>query len=341
MPKHDYTRPRGTLVEIEVEAPSVRDNLLGDPWRRTVAVYLPPGYEGSDAEYPLFVDLAAYTSSGLKRLAWTAYGSSVPQRIDRLVERGEMGPVITAFPDAFTRLGGNQYVDSVALGGWETFVAQDLVPQLEAEFRIRKGARHRAVYGKSSGGYGALIQGLRHGDRWGAVACHSGDIGFEWVYRREFPGLCDALARHGGSVQAFVDAFEAAPKVRGSDFHALMMIAMAASYAPDPSAPFGAAFPLDLHTCEVDEAGWQRWLQHDPLRIVEDPEAQASLRALRGLFIDCGRRDQYHLHFGARALTRRLSAAGIEHRYEEFDDNHSSIDYRLDESLPFLYAAIT
>ncbi|MEM6292076.1 MAG: alpha/beta hydrolase-fold protein [Myxococcota bacterium] len=341
MPRHRYERPKGSLVEIQVQAPSVKDNLLGDPWERTVAVYLPEGYADSDADYPLFVDLAAYTSSGLKRLAWTAYGESVPQRIDRLVAEGGMGPAIFAFPDGFTRLGGNQYVDSEALGGWETFVARDLVPQLEAQFRIRKGAAHRAVYGKSSGGYGALIQGLRHADVWGGVACQSGDIGFELVYRREFPALCDALARYDGKPEAFFAAFEGTPKVRGSDFHALMLLAMGASYAPDPSAPLGISVPVDQHTCEVDEAQWQRWMAHDPLRIVDDPAAVAQLRQLRALFIDCGSRDQYHLHYGARAFVRKLEAAGVAHRYEEFPDNHSSIDYRLDVSLPVLFAALT
>lgn len=341
MPRHRFGRPRGSLVEVQVDAPSVKDNMLGDPWRRTVAVYLPEGYEASDADYPLFVDLAAYTSSGLKRLSWTAYGEAVHQRVDRLVAEGHMGPAVFAFPDGFTRLGGNQYVDSVALGGWETFVARDLVPQLEAQFRVRKGRQHRAVYGKSSGGYGALLQALRHADQWGAVACHSGDIGFDLVYRREFVALCDALARFDGSPAAFFERFESAPKVRGSDFHVLMLLAMAASYAPDPDAPLGISIPVDLHTAEVDEAQWQRWLAHDPLHIVDDADAQAQLRSLKALFIDCGFKDQYHLHYGARRFVKKLEAAGIEHTYEEFDDNHSSIDYRLDTSLPLLFHALT
>ena len=50
---------------------------------------------------------------------------------------------------------------------------------------VRRGAAHRAVFGKSSGGYGALIQALKHGDRWGGVACHSGDCAFDVVFRHE------------------------------------------------------------------------------------------------------------------------------------------------------------
>jgi hypothetical protein len=57
--------------------------------------------------------------------------------------------------------------------------------------------------------------------------------------------------------------------------------------------------------------------------------------------IDCGWRDQYHIHYGSRILSQRLAEAGIRHRYEEFDDDHSDIDYRMDVSLPFLYRALT
>ena len=38
---------------------------------------------------------------------------------------------------------------------------------------------------------------------------------------------------------------------------------------------------------------------------------------------------------------RRLNALGIAHRYEEFSDNHTNVDYRMDESLPFLAQALS
>ena len=37
---------------------------------------------------------------------------------------------------------------------------------------------------------------------------------------------------------------------------------------------------------------------------------------------------------------RRLKDLGIAHRYEEFPDNHTNVDYRMDESLPFLAQAL-
>jgi hypothetical protein len=38
---------------------------------------------------------------------------------------------------------------------------------------------------------------------------------------------------------------------------------------------------------------------------------------------------------------RRLNELGIAHRYEQFPDNHSGVDSRMDESLPFLAQALS
>ena len=122
MPRHNFERPRGTIIHIAVESEALRNNLLGDPATRDVALYLPEGYDDTDADYPLFVGLAGFTGSGLKLLSWQSFGENLPQRLDRLFAAGSMGPVVAAFPDGFTSLGGNQYVDSPVMGNWERFL---------------------------------------------------------------------------------------------------------------------------------------------------------------------------------------------------------------------------
>ena len=95
---------------------------------------------------------------------------------------------------------------------------------------------------------------------------------------------------------------------------------------------------MNLETGEVIEKRWNAWLAHDPIHMVR--RHKSALASLKGIWIDCGWRDQYHLHYGARILSKRLAQQRIAHVYEEFDDNHSSIDYRMDASLPFLYKAL-
>lgn len=340
MPNHNFKLPSGRIEYLEVAGSALQNNVLGDPTSRHVAVYLPAGYDASNESYPLLVDIVGFTGSGFGHIGWKAFGESVPQRVDRLVAEGKMGPTIVALPDCFTSLGGNQYINSGAMGNWADFLTVEMLPQLERAYRIKPGKDHRGLFGKSSGGYGAIVHGMLHADHWGAVACHSGDMAFELCYLGDFPKTVMHLARFNGNVSEFIGHIRGGKKVSGQDMHHLMMLAMAATYDPAPQAPHGVQLPVTMDTCEVIEERWERWLEWDPVRLVERDDVQANLSSLGGVYIDCGSSDQYDLVFGARRLHARLDALSISHHYEEFPDNHSSVDYRMDTSLPFLYEAI-
>ena len=96
---------------------------------------------------------------------------------------------------------------------------------------------------------------------------------------------------------------------------------------------------MDTYTCEVIPERWHNWLRWDPLRIAA--EQGGALRKLKAVFIDCGTQDQYNLLYGARRLHQMLEQQKIAHIHEEVKDDHSSIDYRLDRSLPLLANALT
>ena len=157
-------------------------------------MYVPHGHDG--AGLPLLVDLAGYTGSGLSHSAWKNFGENLPERLDRLIGDGALPPVVVAMPDCFTRLGGNQYINSSVMGPWEDILITEFVPAVEARFKCG-GADKRGVFGKSSGGYGAIVHALKHNDFWSAAACHSGDMAFELCYARDFPAALRAIAKHG------------------------------------------------------------------------------------------------------------------------------------------------
>lgn len=341
MPIQNFSPLRGRLETMMVSSNAVANNVLGDTTKRQVMVYLPEGYDATDEEYPLLVDIVGFTGSGLAHGGWKAFAESVPQRVERLIEEEKMGKVIVALPDCFTSLGGNQYINSSVLGNWADFLTQEMIPQLEQTYRVKAGAKYRGVFGKSSGGYGAIVHGMKYAEHWGAIACHSGDMDFDLVYRADFPKTLMHLARYGGSVEAFMQKVQSSRKIGGDEMHTLMILAMAATYDPAPELPFGVRLPVNSQTCELDEELWQRWLAWDPITLIEEEEVQANLKRLRGVFIDCGSLDQYSLVFGARRLTNRMANLEIPHTYDEFSDNHSSIDYRMDISLPFLFDALS
>ena len=47
----------------------------------------------------------------------------------------KLGPVIIVFPDCFTAFGGNQYVNSSAIGRYADYLTRELVPFVDREFR--------------------------------------------------------------------------------------------------------------------------------------------------------------------------------------------------------------
>ena len=362
-------RPKGDpgkVVVLEHTSEVLKDNPLGDPHVRRLAVWLPPQYDGwrGRMRFPVLYDLVGFTGSGLSHVGWKPFGDNVPERAARLIREGRMGPVIIVFPDCFTALGGNQYVNSSAIGNYADYLTQEIIPFVDAEFRTLAGREHRGCFGKSSGGYGAILHGMKYAKYWGAIADHSGDAYFDFVYWHDWPNTLDELAKYrlpkrrpgrfnvlsasrkrdleegrdDGRIRRFLDAVWKREKLSGKEGHAIMNLCMAATYDADPKAPNGFRVPFNLESGEAIPERWKKWRAHDPIHLVA--KYRDNLRSLLGVYIDCGWRDQYHIHYGARILSERLAQAGIRHRYEEFDDDHSDIDYRMDVSLPFLYRAL-
>ena len=328
--------PMGSVSRITVDSQALRDNMLGDPSVRVVDVYVPAGYNGEGL--PLLVDLVGFTGSGLFHTNWVGFRENLPERLDRLIGEQRLPATVVAFPDCFTRLGGSQYINSAVVGAWETFLIDEMLPAIEQCYRCG-GPGRRGVFGKSSGGYGAITHALRHSDIWSAAACHSGDMGFELCYLPDMPAVLRALAGAENSIERWWHQLEAAEKhPEGSD-KVINALAMAAIYDPDPTQFLGIRLPVTLDTCEVIEERWANWLRQDPV-VAVDTHAD-NLGRLKALYLDCGEKDQFNLLYGARRFVRRLNELGISHRYEEFPDDHTSVDYRMDQSLPFLVQALS
>ena len=333
--RREPTSSAGTVHRLTLESALLGANLVGAPAARIIDVYVPHGHDGKGL--PLLVDLVGYTAGGPAHTNWKNFSENVPERLDRLIGLGEMPPVVVAFPDCFTQLGGNQYINSAAQGPWADFLIREMVPRVEHDFGCG-GTGRRGVFGKSSGGYGSIVHAMLHPDFWAAAACHSGDMGFEICY---MPGLVRSLrefARAGG-IKPWLDQFYARPKIKDEDVEHLEMLGMCASYDPDPDSYLGLRVPLHMETAELIPERWANFAKWDPVNMVQT--RGTALKALRALYIDCGDVDQFNLVYGARRLHRALERLGVPHRYEEFPDNHSNVDYRMDVSLPFLAAALT
>ncbi|MBA2378297.1 MAG: hypothetical protein H0V76_01825 [Blastocatellia bacterium] len=233
---------QGTVVNHRFESEVLRGNPLGDPHVRDLFVYLPPGYEGSTERYPVVYCLTGFTGRGKMLLNDNAFGPNLAERMDGLLASGKIRPMIAVMPNCFTYYGGSQYINSTATGRYEDYLIEEIVPEVDAAFRTVAEREARSVMGKSSGGYGALMMGMRHADTFGSVCSTSGDAYFDYCYPNDFAATFRALKGDPDGFMKRLWAEEKKPK----DFHAAMnTIGMAACYSPN-----GASFdlPFDLET---------------------------------------------------------------------------------------------
>lgn len=326
----------GRVDLVRFDSRVLRGNPLGDPAVRTVPVYLPPGYDDraeGRRRYPVAYMLTGYTGRGTMLMNATGWGETLAQRMDRLVAAGKVQPMIVVMPDCFTAYGGSQYLDSSAHGKYETHVIRELVPWIDRTYRTKASREHRTVLGKSSGGFGAIVLGLRHPDVFGSLADHSGDSAFEYCYLPDFPAVVRAISKHG-SIEAWYRAFVKAPKKSHDWLKVSNIVAMAAAYSPNPTRPLRVDLPFDSYTGEIDERVWKKWLDWDPVRMVANvARYRKAAKSLRLIFVDCGTRDEWNLDLGARMLVAELKKIKAKVKHEEFDDGHLDIQYRYDRSL--------
>ena len=324
----------GEVVIETLESRVLRGNPLRDATRRDIAVYLPPKYDPTK-RYPAAYGIVGYTGTGRMLLNIDPLAEDLKTKLDRLIRTGRMGPMIVPMPDCFTKVGGNQYINSTATGPYDDYLRKEVVPFVEAKYRVGR----RGIWGKSSGGYGSIVQGMLHPETWAALADHSGDSNFELCYIMDFPPALAAFREHGGPAR-WLRWFWRQPNRRRSELAPVLnTIGMAAHYSPNPRSPdLGTDFPFDLATGEWRPEVWARWKAWDPVNMVD--RYARSLRRLRLVYIDCGTKDQFHLIWGARALHDKLSRLRVKHVYEEFDDTHSYITHRYEVSLPLLWKAL-
>jgi S-formylglutathione hydrolase FrmB len=324
-------------VAIEIlESEVLKNNALGDPSKRELYIYLPPNYDAdADKRFPVVYVLTGFTGRGRMLLNDHAFQPNFAERMDKLINEGTIQPMIAVLPDCFTRYGGSQYINSSATGRYEDYLTSEIVPFVDAKFRTIADRNSRAVMGKSSGGYGSLIMAMHHADIFGLCAATAGDCYFEHCYLPDIPKAFRAMK---GSPEQFLDKFFAEEKKNKNDFPALNIIGMSACYSPNENAELKFDLPFDLETGEINWQVWERWLAHDPVRMVE--KHTDNLKSLKLLYLDAGTRDEFFLDLGAKILSQKLNDAGIAHVHEEFDDGHMNISYRQNRSLEMISQAV-
>jgi S-formylglutathione hydrolase FrmB len=327
----------GQLEEHVVTSELLRGNPLGDPHERPLWVYLPPGYDdANDHRYPVVYVIQGYTGHLAMWRNRAPFRQPFPETADAVFARGAAPPTIVVYVDAWTRYGGSQFVDSPGTGRYHSYLCDEIVPWVDGHYRTMAGPAHRAIMGKSSGGFGAMITPMLRPDLFGALATHAGDALYEYSYICSFPKAVRSLRDYDGDIWRWWDDFSGRVSfTKEPDQDLLMLLGVSACFSAREDG--SVELPFDTRTGVLRPQVWQRWLDWDPVRMV--PRYASALRSLRSIWIDAGNRDDFFLDLGAEAFRAALHEIGIGAdvvRFELFDATHSGIDYRYPLSLAWL-----
>lgn len=341
-----WERPlNGALDKLVVESEVLAGNRLGDPIRRPLYVYRSPGVvAGTATAVPCVYVLQGYGGQVDMWLERPVLDLNDIERLDQLWASTPQGPAgasgaeplpcpeaIVVYLDAWTSLGGSQFLNSPATGNYTDYICNEIVPFIDS--RYPTDPARRAVAGKSSGGYGAMVLPMLRPGVFAALATHCGDALFEVAYLPGFPAAVRAIRdEFGGSYERFLEDYRSRSRFDfGRYGEPLNVYGMAACYSPDPADPSKVLLPFDLRTGRLNEPVWEQWLLHDPVRMA--PRRADALRRLKYIYIDSGNRDEYNLDLGAQAFADELTKLGVEHEFYLYPGTHRGTGHRYPPAI--------
>ena len=325
-----WSRPlAGRFEQLVVDSEVLAGNPLGDPTQRPLYVYSSPGVAAGTATGVSCVHVLQGFSGQLD--GWLARKPFEPlfvERLDAMFAAGDCPDAVVVFVDAWTSLGGSQFLNSTATGNYTDYLCDEIVPFVDSRYPTAPTPDQRAVTGHSSGGYGALVLPMLRPDTFGALVAHAPDTLFEACYTMDFPRAVRVLRdSYDCSYEKFLDDLLQSDRFDwGRWGEPINAYAMAAAYSPDPDRPGKVLLPFDTRTGKLIPEVWERWLARDPVRMA--PRHAEQLRGLHHIHIEAGRSDEYMLDVGSSAFSAELQALGIEHSFELFDGAHSGVSYR-------------
>jgi S-formylglutathione hydrolase FrmB len=242
--------------------------------------------------------------------------------------------------DCWTSYGGSQFLDSIATGPYQSYLCDEVVPFIDERYPTIADREGRGINGKSSGGYGSMVVPMMRPDVFSALASHAGDALFELSM---LPGIAKTIRtlrdHFDSSYDVFFERFREAEAFDYDRHGPIEMYGYAAAYSPDPGNPGKALVPFDPESGRLIPDVWQLWLDHDPV-VMAAGHADA-LRAMKRIYLDAGRGDEYFLDLGAQAFSAELDKLGVDHTLELFDGKHGGITYRYPAAIRELLVALS
>lgn len=184
----DAAKPRTERISVPSEAVDAEV---------TVAVHLPAGYDTEkDRRYPVIFFLHG-AGRGSER-TWAQRGTN--DTVAKLVEQKKLPPCIIVCPRDAGRMTFYINWKGQRTQRHADLITAELPAYIDEKYRTLKGRSFRAIMGDSMGGFGALVNALRHPGVFGSVSAHEPAIYPEDI--ESLPGWIRRGGRGRGSVLA-------------------------------------------------------------------------------------------------------------------------------------------
>ncbi|WP_413613302.1 alpha/beta hydrolase [Bdellovibrio sp. HCB-110] len=320
------------IETLKIESALLKNNPLKDPTSRFNALLIPR----SEGPWPVVVVLSGFSGNAPYYFNPKFHEQNAVQVIDQCFSRGEAPEALYVFVDALTSWGGSQFINSAATGNYEDYIMQELIPAVKEHYPVSHKVSDWCVTGGSSGGYGSLHLGSKHPEVFGYIGAIAPDSFFEASLLPELYQALPLWEKYKESGLRALEELRNGKLMKMRNWHTIVnAFGMAACYsAKGTHGDF--QFPIDTHTGEKIPGIWQNWLAKDPLHFL--PERIENLKKLSGLYLDCGSKDNFHLQYGSRQISKILKSHHVLHEYVEFDGNHFDIGERRPEVWKWLTA---
>jgi S-formylglutathione hydrolase FrmB len=315
---------KGQVVRDQIDSPSLKANLYGEASIRPYMVYLPPSYDHTTNRYPVIYALHGYLDSeALLTAVNEAVPSAIPPFLDSKIAGRLLGEVIVVFVNATNRLYGSFYLNSAVLGDYESYIAIDLVNQIDNSYRTLAARENRGIVGYSMGAWGASHLALKFPNVFSVLVAEAGlyDSQSTW-----FDRLSRQLAASRPSTLAEFDAL---------NFPNNAVQALFAGLLPNPQRPpLFTDYPYEMvaghlttNVTAIRDASERDVQNGDLQRYVAQPLRLTAIKVIHGTD------DGVVPISEARNFTNALRIAGIPSAYEQHSSGHI---FRADLALPFV-----
>ncbi|MCX7746694.1 MAG: esterase family protein [Clostridia bacterium] len=289
------------IIGVSIPAPSVKNNLLQEPDKKEILIYLPPSYYDTDKNYPVLYYLHGYGGAAYEVMSFKDIA-------DRLMKESKIKDMIIIGVNGQNKLGGSFYVNSPVTGNWEDHVVKDVVQYVDSNYRTVKTAEGRGIAGFSMGGFGSIHLGFRYPEVFSAVYA----LG---------PGLIED--------NSLKKAF--------ADWDQIFLESYGAAFSPNTKkeSPY-ADIPKFDNSPEDNKIieNWKNGYANLKAKIQNYLKKEKKLNAIR---IEYGVDDAYvWIPEGCRAFSKLLKESKVEHELKSFQGGHD-LDYGIIEKsiLPF------